>query len=511
MLKHFIVQLILIWPLVYSACTNRPYCVWYDGSFCNLNVIQIYCPNLCGTCNEESGRGALLITTTPQSYYVRERVHSIKDKLKKQKSTTTTTTIRTLPPLTTTLVTTTSQVYPQYDLDGLDEYSSDYPDDSYDYEKVEARLLYRQLSTTSTFKINTIIRTTTTTISPPISTTTIFQSTTTNPINDKKGKKLKLFKKPSPIFNESMCDEEYGNVIMPPNAIHSLCLKRSKKLLKLLPLPPSIKEGIIDFHNDARSKIKPRATNMQKIYWDDELARVASGWSAQCIFAHDCPDCRKTKFAGHMEFSGQNAAVGYAGNWTHVMRAWFHEEWLLWKYGVGPKRKNLPWQKIAHMTQMAFASSSRVGCAISICKPGRTYFFCNYLAAQTSYKRPYEKGPSCEKCPNSCSENLCDCKGKYCVNRGRLNENNCQCECSEKYWGKFCEKKRCGDLDCNRARIDYENCTCKCPWYKKGKFCEILQCHLMADQSYCGRRSDVCKTRPFSCPFKCKLCKKEKE
>ncbi len=76
--------------------------------------------------------------------------------------------------------------------------------------------------------------------------------------------------------------------------------------------------------------------------------------------------------------------------------------------------------------QVVWHSSSRVGCGLSNCtgahddradqginisptigwlQNGRWY--CNFAVGMTSTSVPYEKGDSCAKCPDHCSNNLC--------------------------------------------------------------------------------------------------------
>ena len=68
---------------------------------------------------------------------------------------------------------------------------------------------------------------------------------------------------------------------------------------------------IVDFHNKLRSKIangeingQPKASNMKKLKWNEELAKVAQMWANQCPNDHD----PNRKSPGFTHEPGQNIA-----------------------------------------------------------------------------------------------------------------------------------------------------------------------------------------------------------
>uniref|UniRef100_A0A482ZAC1 U21-Theriditoxin-Lha1d_1 n=1 Tax=Latrodectus hasselti TaxID=256736 RepID=A0A482ZAC1_LATHA len=131
------------------------------------------------------------------------------------------------------------------------------------------------------------------------------------------------------IFTQETCPKEYlrftpeHSFCKPPNPSCQFVVKGmiSKEKSK----------EIVEIHNRLRNKIAvgeetlagglPTASDMLAFSWDNELAQIAQKWIEQCLFDHDCPECRATrKFA-----VGQN--VGYTwdpctGNCDSVEPNW---------------------------------------------------------------------------------------------------------------------------------------------------------------------------------------------
>ena len=40
---------------------------------------------------------------------------------------------------------------------------------------------------------------------------------------------------------------------------------------------------------------QPTAGNMMELSWDPELARLAQALADQCVFSHECADCRRVE------------------------------------------------------------------------------------------------------------------------------------------------------------------------------------------------------------------------
>ncbi|GFS17962.1 cysteine-rich venom protein [Elysia marginata] len=236
------------------------------------------------------------------------------------------------------------------------------------------------------------------------------------------------------------------------------------------------KEVIVAYHNKVRREVKPVATDLTAVVWDENLAKLAQKWSQQCAVRHD----KNRKLPAYGKSIGQNIAAGQP-NWSKAMLSWFKES-NFFKYGEDPKVYLGPggWARISHYTIMVSNRTQRIGCGFTRCDDVRfgRFYVCNYAQGQLSFRYPYTKGPSrCSSCPDSCKNGLCDCGGLLCLNKGKLDINSCSCNCQKIYKGA-----NCTELDCPTQ--DKWNCGTRLP------------------PSYCTKYSNI----PFDCPYMCGVC-----
>ncbi|KAK7106483.1 cysteine-rich venom protein Mr30-like [Littorina saxatilis] len=316
---------------------------------------------------------------------------------------------------------------------------------------------------------------------------------------------------------------------------HTMCLVDNPDATEVT-LTPEVKAAILKGHNDIRAGVIPTATNMQKMVWDDRLAKVATKWAMQCLEKHD-KNRTEPELPG---FVGQNAAYGHK-SFDHAVQAWYSEikDWTFgeWTYVTG------------HYIQEIFHSASRVGCGQAQC-PSRPIYICNYFSGTFSNQDPYEAGPSCSKCPDKCDESgkLCDCGGKVCNNGGTLDLNTCTCQCQPLWTGDDCTTKNCpkkdfqnwcsystfdavtkcptnkyytencpiacgvceapckGTVCQHKGTINPDTCTCTCPKGYSGDLCEtcpaqdVNWCHLAKD------KCNVWSNMYWDCSNFCKFC-----
>ncbi|XP_059562999.1 peptidase inhibitor R3HDML isoform X2 [Myotis daubentonii] len=153
--------------------------------------------------------------------------------------------------------------------------------------------------------------------------------------------------------------------------------------------------------------------------WDERLARSAEAWATQCIWAHGPSQL--------MRYVGQNLAI-HSGRYHSVVdlvKSWSEEK----RHYLFPAPKDCsphcPWRcsgpVCSHYTQMVWASSNRLGCAIHTCGSisvwGSTwhqavYLVCNYaIKGNWIGEAPYKMGRPCSACPPSyqgnCNSNMC--------------------------------------------------------------------------------------------------------
>uniref|UniRef100_A0A673TXV4 GLIPR1 like 1 n=1 Tax=Suricata suricatta TaxID=37032 RepID=A0A673TXV4_SURSU len=190
-----------------------------------------------------------------------------------------------------------------------------------------------------------------------------------------------------------------------------LCLVASKSSAKV----PSItdqnfKDSCVEAHNVMRGKVWPPAADMKHMTWDDALAKIAKAWASKCQFKHNT--CASKSYGCHptFEYIGENIWLGALIIFSpkSAVDAWFNET-EFYDYNT------LACSKVCgHYTQVVWANSYKVGCAIKMCPNlGRhqtVIFVCNYGPAGNYPNRPpYTEGDSCSLCSekDTCIEKLC--------------------------------------------------------------------------------------------------------
>ncbi|KAK1803565.1 hypothetical protein P4O66_020985 [Electrophorus voltai] len=167
--------------------------------------------------------------------------------------------------------------------------------------------------------------------------------------------------------------------------------------------------ALLDFHNRVRSQVFPPAANMEYMMWDERLAKLAESWASHCFWDHGPPQV--------MKYMGQNLSIS-SGRYRSVIelvRSW-HDEKQSFSY---PNRCN--GAVCSHYTQMVWASTSRIGCAINRCSNMNVFgsmwkeailLVCNYsIKGNWLGETPYKLGKPCSSCPSiyggSCNKNQC--------------------------------------------------------------------------------------------------------
>ncbi|XP_023262151.1 cysteine-rich secretory protein LCCL domain-containing 2 [Seriola lalandi dorsalis] len=181
----------------------------------------------------------------------------------------------------------------------------------------------------------------------------------------------------------------------------------------------SDREEIIQLHNKLRGVVYPTASNMEYMVWDDELERSATHWAGECQWDHGPQDLLMS--------IGQNLAVHwgrYRSPAFHV-QAWYDE---VKDYTYPYPHECNPWcpercsgPMCTHYTQLVWATTNRVGCAVHVCPKmdvwgeiweNAVYLVCNYSPKGNWIgEAPYQHGRPCSQCPPSygggCRNNLC--------------------------------------------------------------------------------------------------------
>lgn len=170
--------------------------------------------------------------------------------------------------------------------------------------------------------------------------------------------------------------------------------------------------GLLADHNQARSTVTPTAANMTRLEWDQALAVVAQNWANQCNWAHN-PGAG----AAYATLSPNPGGVGENIFATTASRAsalagtssgvtlWAAER-ASYNYAANTCASG---QICGHYTQLVWARTLRVGCAITRCATmaglppqftNAQYLVCNYNPAGNFVgQRPYVQGAPGTQCP----------------------------------------------------------------------------------------------------------------
>lgn len=171
------------------------------------------------------------------------------------------------------------------------------------------------------------------------------------------------------------------------------------------------RDALLAQHNQTRSSAVPSAANMTRLVWDANLATVAQLWAAQCNFAHN-PN-RGSAYAALSPNSGQvgeNIYVTTGSRASALTGA--NGASALWAAEVSDYNfaaNNCASGKVCgHYTQMVWANTRRVGCAVQLCAtvtglPNFTnaqLLVCDYNPAGNFIgQSPYIAGSGGSQCP----------------------------------------------------------------------------------------------------------------
>nr|XP_040136233.1 GLIPR1-like protein 1 isoform X1 [Ictidomys tridecemlineatus] len=161
-------------------------------------------------------------------------------------------------------------------------------------------------------------------------------------------------------------------------------------------------------HNELRGSVNPPAADMKHMFWDESLAKLAKEWTTECKFEHRSCLSKPYKCTEDFQFVGENIWLGGFPYFSpkSSITAWYNETAF---YDFDTKACS---KVCGHYTQVVWAKSYKVGCAVSICPNLGTsktsIFVCNYGPAGNFVNvSPYTKGEPCSMCA----------EGEKCVNK----------------------------------------------------------------------------------------------
>ncbi|KAL3876782.1 hypothetical protein ACJMK2_034576 [Sinanodonta woodiana] len=252
------------------------------------------------------------------------------------------------------------------------------------------------------------------------------------------------------------------------------------------------KDLIIKLHNDYRKQ--QGASNMNLLEWDDKLANEAETWVLRCAFEHN-----NTK---DMEGRGENLAFhAKLANEELIMdsmKTWYDE---INSYNYAGKACFAS----CHYTQIVWAKTRKVGCAINTCARLRNsgwsgtanFFACWYYPKGNDMSEyPYDKGAACSTClkGQTCNDQLCAGEGQEeCVDKEPAMCPNWsamgQCTSNRPYMIKSCR------LSCKFCQGQQKTEDCKDIWPTPGN-CASWKSTCQSNKSFmmvnCKKTCGLC-------------------
>ncbi|XP_054911673.1 glioma pathogenesis-related protein 1-like [Poeciliopsis prolifica] len=170
----------------------------------------------------------------------------------------------------------------------------------------------------------------------------------------------------------------------------------------------------VEEHNKARADVSPPANNMLYMSWDEALAITARAWAKRCQFKHNI----HLREAGRMHPTftsvGENIWMGSPPNTFSVKKA--IQKWVgeVNDYNYTTNKCKAV---CGHYTQVVWAQSYKVGCAVVNCPRGikdfppfaAAIFVCNYAPGGNFIGwQPYAtSGDPCSGCKGKCDNKMC--------------------------------------------------------------------------------------------------------
>uniref|UniRef100_A0A4X2KIM1 SCP domain-containing protein n=1 Tax=Vombatus ursinus TaxID=29139 RepID=A0A4X2KIM1_VOMUR len=140
---------------------------------------------------------------------------------------------------------------------------------------------------------------------------------------------------------------------------------------------PKFIEDCVKIHNELRAIVNPTAGNMKYMTWDASLAKTARAWSKKCVFKHNVHIGKRHACHPLFKTVGENLWMGILTKYVvrNATTDWFNEV----KYFE--MSDNTCSRVCGHYTQVVWASTYKVGCALKMCPNlGKhvVMFVCNY-------------------------------------------------------------------------------------------------------------------------------------
>ena len=134
--------------------------------------------------------------------------------------------------------------------------------------------------------------------------------------------------------------------------------------------------GFVGAHNDVRQGV-----GVSDLVWDQDLADDATEWLTFLIDERSC-EMEHNYDSSHGENLGWNS--GFESNPCTVVAGWLRE------VDYYDYETNTCTDACGHYTQLVWATTEKVGCALDICDDGSEIWMCNYSpAGNIPGEKPY--------------------------------------------------------------------------------------------------------------------------
>ncbi|XP_071175288.1 uncharacterized protein [Mytilus edulis] len=206
-------------------------------------------------------------------------------------------------------------------------------------------------------------------------------------------------------YDEANNQPTKQRVLPQPSASIKRGVKCDKKLCE------HEKYKLLENHNKVRRSVRPSAANMKKLIWDVDLERRAQKYAKKCIWTHD----KKRSKNAPYRYVGQNMhARRGARDILTATRSWEKEQD---HYNIYTNNC-VPGEMCGHYTQMVWADTETVGCAMWKCPyihnlgwRDAYIVVCDYgPGGNIGGEKPYrieQKCAECSKSNHSCDNGLC--------------------------------------------------------------------------------------------------------
>jgi hypothetical protein len=155
-----------------------------------------------------------------------------------------------------------------------------------------------------------------------------------------------------------------------------------KPTAALAQLSPAQKDALVAKMNTWRTSVG--AASMQSLSWDDNLAAFAGELAQGCVVAHTTGEERKNVPGWTGKYVGENIAGATAAGLTLADATNAGKVSALFDQGLGNWWAEKPNYDLtnntcaagkvcAHYTQLVWSSTTKVGCAMAMCTPQKSF------------------------------------------------------------------------------------------------------------------------------------------